>query len=68
MMLGDSPAATASALPHLLSKQTTHTSQHTVLLRVVWVVFAGNLENGRKRRSVGVDAMTYAVGNLLVWG
>lgn len=41
----------------LFSKQPSHTLQYTVLFRVVWVVFAWDLEYGRKCCGIGIDAM-----------
>lgn len=48
----------------LLAKQTTDSPQHTVLLRVVGVVFARNLEERWECGSVGIDSVSYPVGNL----
>lgn len=52
---------------YLLSKQTTHSSQHTVLLWVVWMIFAWNFEDRRKGSGVGIDSVSYSVGNLYLW-
>jgi len=50
----------------LLAKQTTDSPQHAVLLRVVRVVFARNLEERWECGSVGIDPVSYPVGNMLV--
>lgn len=47
-----------------LAEQTSHPSQNAVLLRVIGVIFAGNLENGRKGGRVGINAVSDLVGNL----
>jgi hypothetical protein len=52
----------------LLSKQSSHTLKDTVLLGVIWVVFAGDFENGREGVGEGVYAMADALGDLLrIW-
>lgn len=48
----------------LFAKQPAHSAQNTVLLGVVRVVLARNFENGRESSSVGIDSMSYAIGNL----
>ena len=48
----------------LLPEQTPHPAQHAVLLRVVGVVLARDLEDGRERGRVRVDAVADALGDL----
>lgn len=48
----------------LLAKQATNPPQYTVLLGVVWVVFARNFEDRRKGSSVGVNPVAYFVCDL----
>lgn len=48
----------------LLAKQTAHTLENTILLRVVWVVFAGNFENGGEGVGEGVYNVADAFRNL----
>lgn len=50
----------------LLSKQTSDSPQNTVLLGVIGVIFTRDLKNGREGRSVGVDTVSYSIGNMLV--
>lgn len=48
----------------LLSKKASHSSQYTILLRVVGVVFAWDLQHSRESRGIGVNAMSDSVGDL----
>jgi len=48
----------------LLSKQSPDASQHTVLLRVVWMVFRGDFEQGGEGSGVGVHAVSYPLSDL----
>ena len=48
----------------LFAKQPAHSPQDAVLLWVVGVVFAWDLENGGKCLGVGVDPVPYPIGNL----
>lgn len=48
----------------LLSKQTTDPPQHAVLLGIIWMVFAWDFEDCRKSSSIGIDSVSYSVGNL----
>jgi hypothetical protein len=57
----------ASNPEYLLSKQTAHSSQHTVLLWVVRMIFAWNFENRGKGSGVGIDSVSYSVGDLCLW-
>lgn len=57
-------ATTTPKLPCLLSKQTADSSQHTVFLWVIRVVFARYLEDRREGSGVSIDAVTYPVSNL----
>lgn len=50
----------------LLSKKTSHSSQYTILLRIVGVVFAWDLQHGRESRGIGVNAMSDSVGDMLI--
>lgn len=47
-----------------LSEHPTHTLEHTVLFWVVRVVFAGNLQHGRKRVREGIDTRPDSFGDL----
>jgi hypothetical protein len=49
----------------LLSKQSSHTLKDTVLLGVVWVVFAGDFENSREGVGEGIYAVADALCDLL---
>lgn len=49
----------------LFSEQTAHPPQDAVLLRVVRVVFAGYFKDGWEGSGVRIDAMAYAVGDLV---
>lgn len=51
-------------MKHLLSKQTTHPSQNTVLLGIIRMIFAWNLEDRGEGSGVGIDSVSYPVGNL----
>jgi hypothetical protein len=51
----------------LLSKQAAHSSQHAIFLWVVGMVFARDLQNGREGCSVGIDSVSYFVGNMLIY-
>lgn len=48
----------------LLSKQSAHPPQDTVLLRIIWVIFAGYFKDGWEGGGVGIDSMAYTVGDL----
>lgn len=48
----------------LLSKEPAHPPEHAVLLGVVGVVLARDLEDCRERCRVCIDAVPYPVGNL----
>lgn len=48
----------------LLSKQAADTLENTVLLRVVWVVFAGDFEDSWEGIGECVDAMADALCDL----
>lgn len=50
--------------PPLLSKQPPYPAQHAVLLRVIWVVFARDFEDGREGGGVCIDAVSYPVRDL----
>lgn len=50
----------------LLSKQTPHSSQHTILLGVVRMLLARDLEYGRECGRVGIDTVSDLVGDMLV--
>ena len=52
----------------LLAEQAAHPPQHAVLLRVVGVVLARDLEHGREGGRVGVDAVSDAFRDLYVGG
>jgi len=52
--------------PNLLPKQPPHPFQHTILLRIVWMILTRYLEQTRKRSGVALDAMPYLLGNVLV--
>ena len=54
----------ARILP-LLAEQPADSPQNAVLLGVVWMVFAWNLEDGGESSSVGVNPVSYPVCNLL---
>ena len=47
-----------------LAKQPSHAPQHAVLFRVVWVVFARDLQHRRESRRVCVDTVPYPISNL----
>ena len=49
----------------LLSKESADPPQHTVLLWVVGVVFAGDFEDCGEGSGIGFDTIAYSVGNLL---
>jgi len=49
-----------------LSENTTHPSQNAILLRIIWMVFARDFEDGRKGSGVGVDSVSYPVSDMLV--
>ena len=51
---------------YLLSKQSSHSLEHRILLRVVWMVLGRNLQNGRKRIRVAVHLVPNEVGQVLV--
>lgn len=53
-------------LSSLFSKETTHSSQYTVLLRVIRVLFAWNFQDCRECGGIGIDAVSYTVGNLTI--
>lgn len=59
-----SPRQTAPQLAPSLAKQSPHPPQHAVLLRVVRVVFAWDLEDGGKGSRVRVNAVADLVGDL----
>lgn len=48
----------------LFTKQTADPPQNAVLLRVVGVVFTGNLKDRRECSRVGIDSVAYSVSNL----
>jgi hypothetical protein len=48
----------------LLAKQPANSPQDAVFLRVIWVVFAWDFEDGGERSCVGIDPMAYPVSNL----
>lgn len=48
----------------LLAKQPTYSAENAILLGVVRVILARNLENRRESSGIGIDTMSYAVGNL----
>lgn len=48
----------------LLAKQAADSPQHAVLLGVVGVIFAGDLEDGWECRRVCVDSVPNSVSNL----
>lgn len=50
----------------LLAKQATNSPQHAVLLRVVRVFLARDLEDCGERGGICVDAMSDLVGDMLV--
>lgn len=50
--------------PNLFAKQPPHTLQYTVLLWVVGVVLAGDLENGGERVGERIDAVSDALRDL----
>jgi hypothetical protein len=54
----------SAALTRLFAKQPPDSPQDAVLLWVVGVVFARDLEHGRERLGVGIDAVPYPVGDL----
>lgn len=58
------PRPLSMAQAHLFAKHAAHASQHAVLVGVVGVVFAGDLEDGGEGCRVGVDAVPYPVGDL----
>ena len=49
---------------HLLSKESSYSSQDAILLRIIWVIFARNLEQRRECRSVSIDSVAYPLSNL----
>ena len=58
------PKTEMSLSINLLAKEPAHTLQNTVLLRVVRVVFAGDLEDGGKWVGERVYRMADALCNL----
>lgn len=48
----------------LFAKQPAHSPQDAVLLRVVGVVFARDLENGGECLGICIDPVPYLIGNL----
>ncbi len=50
----------------LLAKESAHPSQYAVLLGVVGMVFARNLQHGRESRRVRVDPVTYPLSDLAI--
>lgn len=54
-------------IPALLSKQTAHPLQYTVLIRVVRVVFTWDLEDSGERIGEGVDTVADTLCDLSVY-
>jgi hypothetical protein len=50
----------------LLSKQPLHPLQYAVLLRIVRVIFGGNLEQGREGCRIALDAVSYPFSDLVL--
>lgn len=48
----------------LFTKQSPDSSQHAVLLRVVWMVLRWNLEKRRECGGIGIDSLPYLIGDL----
>jgi hypothetical protein len=48
----------------LLSKETTDSPQYAILLWVIGMIFTGDLEDCRESGCVGVDSVSYSIGNL----
>lgn len=51
-------------VPILLSKKPANTLQHTIFLGIVRVVLAWDFQEGGECGGVGVDAVSYSVGDL----
>lgn len=49
----------------LLSKQTSHPLQHAILIGIVRVVFAGDLEDRGERIAEGIDAIANTLCDLV---
>lgn len=58
-------ANTNLPFPQSLSKEPANSSQNTILLWVIWMVLAGNLEQGRKGGSIRIDSVSYTLSDLL---
>lgn len=56
------------AASRLLAKEAAHTPQYAVLLWVIWMILAGDLEDCGEGRGIGVYAMSDFVGDLYVRG
>lgn len=53
-----------ASVPTLFSKQASNPPQHTVFLRIVRVVFAWDLQDSWEGSGVGINSVTYSVGDL----
>jgi hypothetical protein len=50
--------------PRLFSKQASYPAENAVLLWIIRMVFARNLENRRESGRIGIDSVSYFIGNL----
>lgn len=57
MVIHMKPQIKIESALYLLSKQSSHPLEYTVLFRVIRVVLARDLENSRESLGVGIDAV-----------
>lgn len=64
MVIHMKPQIEMNSALSLLSKQPSHPLEYTILFRVIWVVLARDLKNGRESLGVGIDAVPDTLCNL----